>query len=57
MKIIRLAASASLLDVDKYCANHGYKIIRFVIGREAKKRNGMTTKPERAHLLLVAPVS
>jgi hypothetical protein len=57
MKIIRLAASASLLDVDKFCANHGYKIVRFVIGREAKKRNGMTIKPERAHLLLVAPAS
>jgi hypothetical protein len=57
MKIIRLPATMSLLQVDKHCANAGLAIVRFLIGREAKKRNGMTTRPERAHSILVKPIS
>lgn len=48
------AASMSLLQIDQFCKNNGYKIVRFVIGREAKTRHKIVTKPERRHILIVA---
>lgn len=55
MKIIRLPASMNLLQIDRHCAQAHLKIVRFLIGREAKKRNGVVTRPERQHCLLVQP--
>jgi hypothetical protein len=55
MKIIRLPASMSLLEIDRRLAQQSFKLVRFIVGREAKKRNGITTRPERAHALIVQP--
>tara|TARA_R110000868_G_scaffold231028_1_gene484337 strand:- start:928 stop:1098 length:171 start_codon:yes stop_codon:yes gene_type:complete len=56
MKTIRLAAAMSLLQIDRHCAQAGLRIVRIILGREAKKRGGMTSTPEREHLLLVTAI-
>ena len=55
MNIIRLPATMNLLDVDRHCARNNLKVIRFMVGREAKKRNGAVINPERAHAVIVQP--
>lgn len=45
----------NLLDVDRHCARNNLKVIRFMVGREAKKRNGAVINPERAHAVIVQP--
>lgn len=57
MKTIRLPATMSLFEIDKRIASMNCSIIRFLVGREAKKRNGLVTRPERAHTILVKPNS